>query len=76
MQDNYLDPERLPLYEGAPVPANIYVLGAAVGRTGLGKVLDPSAVARTVRNRWKKAAERNGFAFQAGLTYNQPASVD
>lgn len=64
---HYLDPEGLPLYEGAPVPANVYVLGAAVGRTGLGKVLDSSAVAHTVRNRWKKAAERNGFAFQAGL---------
>jgi len=63
---HYLDPEKLPLYNGAPVAANVYVLGAAAGRTGLGKVLDPAGLARTVQNRWKKAAERNGFAFQAG----------
>jgi indolepyruvate ferredoxin oxidoreductase beta subunit len=62
----YLDPEKMPLYENAPVAANVYVLGAAAGRTGLGKVLDPAGLARTVQNRWKKAAERNGFAFQAG----------
>jgi len=64
---HYLDPKELPLYEGAPVAANVYVLGAAAGRTGLGEVLKPSDLARTVENRWKKAAERNGFAFQAGL---------
>jgi indolepyruvate ferredoxin oxidoreductase beta subunit len=63
---HYLDPEKMPLYENAPVAANVYVLGAAAGRTGLGKVLDPAGLARTVQNRWKKAAERNGFAFQAG----------
>lgn len=63
---HYLDPEKVPLYEGAPVAANVYVLGAAAGRTGLGKVLDPAGLARTVQNRWKKAAERNRFAFQAG----------
>jgi indolepyruvate ferredoxin oxidoreductase beta subunit len=63
---HYLDPEKIPLYDGAPVAANVYVLGAAAGRTGLGKVLDPAGLARTVQNRWKKAAERNRFAFQAG----------
>ncbi len=73
---HYLDPEDLPLYEGAPVAANVYVLGAAIGHTGLGEVLDADDVARIVANRWKKAVGRNGFAFQAGLAYNQPASVD
>jgi hypothetical protein len=64
---HYLAPESLPLYQDVPVPANVFVLGAAVGRTGLGEVLDPSEVARTVQNRWKRGAERNSFAFQAGL---------
>jgi len=64
---HYLDPANLPLYESAPVPANIFVLGAALGHTGLGEVLDSSEVARLVQNRWKKGAERNNFAFQAGL---------
>ncbi len=63
----YLDPANLPLHEGAPVPANIFVLGAALGHTGLGEVLDSSEVARLVQNRWKKGAVRNSFAFQAGL---------
>jgi indolepyruvate ferredoxin oxidoreductase beta subunit len=64
---HYLDPGKLPLYEGAPVPANVYVLGAALGRTSLREVLDPSDVARIVQNRWKRGAERNSLAFQAGL---------
>lgn len=63
----YLDAESLPLYQGVPVPANIYVLGAALGHTGLGEVLDPNEAARIVQNRWKRGAERNAFAFQAGL---------
>jgi indolepyruvate ferredoxin oxidoreductase beta subunit len=63
----YLAPESLPLYEGAPVPANVFVLGAAVGHTGLGDVLDSSAVARVVKTRWKRGVERNLFAFQSGL---------
>jgi indolepyruvate ferredoxin oxidoreductase beta subunit len=63
----YLNADRLPLYEGAPVPANVYVLGAAIGHTGLGEVLDSSEMAHTVQNRWKRGAERNVFAFQAGL---------
>ena len=33
---HYLDPGARPPHEGVPVPANIYVLGAALGRTGLG----------------------------------------
>ena len=65
---HYLAAENLPLYEGQPVPANIFVLGAAVGHSGLGQVLDPSVVAQVVQTRWKKGVERNLFAFQAGLS--------
>ena len=64
---HYLDAKALPLYEDAPVVPNVYVLGAAAGHTGLGKALDPSKLANTVQERWKKAADRNGFAFQAGM---------
>ncbi len=63
----YLAPESLPLYEGAPVPANIFVLGAATGHTGLGDILVPSEVAHVVQTRWKRGVERNRSAFQAGL---------
>jgi len=64
---HYLPPESLPQYEGAPLPANVFVLGAAVGHTGLGQVLDPSEVAALVQTRWAKGADRNARAFQAGL---------
>lgn len=63
----YLDPTELPTYEGSPVPANVFVLGAALGQTGLGGVLDPSDVAHVVETKWKRSVERNRFAFQAGL---------
>jgi len=64
---HYLDPEDMPLYEDAPVAANIYVLGAAVGHTHLGEILDQSEVANLVQTRWTRSAERNRLAFQAGL---------
>jgi indolepyruvate ferredoxin oxidoreductase beta subunit len=62
-----LNPENLPLHDGQLVPANIYVLGAALGHTMLGRVLDPDAVTRTLSNRWPRHAEINRAAFQAGL---------
>lgn len=63
----YLDPDHLPRHEGAVVPGNIYVLGAAMGHTGLSGVLDPSSIEDGIRLRWKKEAERNVFAFRAGM---------
>lgn len=60
-------PERLPLYEGAPVPDNIYVLGVALAQTRLRQILDDSNVATIVRHRWKRGVERNLFALEAGL---------
>jgi len=62
----YLDPKAVPDLEGAAVPANIYLLGAALGRTALGELLDASRVAEIVRNRWKRGAERNEVAFTPG----------
>jgi indolepyruvate ferredoxin oxidoreductase beta subunit len=64
---HYLDPEELPCHAGAPLPANVYVLGAALGHTALGGVLDPAEVAQLVKDRWKRGAERNSAAFQAGM---------
>ena len=64
---HYLAPKDLPLYEGGPVAANVYVLGAAVGHTPLGEILDQSEAANLVQARWAKGAERNELAFQAGL---------
>jgi hypothetical protein len=63
----YLDPEELPLYDGQRVPANVYVLGAALGHTALGGLLDPEAVAAIVTHRWEKYAAVNEAAFRGGL---------
>lgn len=64
---HYLDPLSLPTFEGEPAPDNIYVLGAALGRTRLSEIVSPNDVAEIVRNRWKKGAARNMFAFDQGL---------
>lgn len=60
-------PDTLPSFEGAPVPDNIYTLGAALARTRLGEIIEPTDVETFVRNRWKRGIERNLFALQAGL---------
>jgi len=64
---HYLDPAGVPEIDGRPVPANVYVLGAALGLTRLGKVLDPAAVEGLVVSRWKRGVEANRLAFRAGL---------
>ena len=64
---HYLAPESLPLYEGTPVAANVFVLGAAVGHTCLGEVLYPSEVAHVVQTKWMRGIERNLFAVQEGI---------
>jgi indolepyruvate ferredoxin oxidoreductase, beta subunit len=62
-----IPPESLPSFEGAPVPDNIFTLGAAVARTRLGEILDPAVVETIVGTRWKRGVERNLFALSAGL---------
>jgi indolepyruvate ferredoxin oxidoreductase beta subunit len=64
---HHLAPECRPLYEGVPVPANIFVLGAALGGVGLDRLLDPSEVQELVRKRWTRSIEQNALAFEVGL---------
>ena len=64
---HYVDPGNLPLHQGIPVPANVFVLGAALGHTRLGEILNPPDMAHVVQTRWTKGTERNTLAFQAGL---------
>jgi len=61
----YLPPDGCPADERGPLPANIYVLGAAMGQTSLGEHLSPETV-EAVLQTWR-AAERNLAAFRAGL---------
>jgi indolepyruvate ferredoxin oxidoreductase beta subunit len=62
-----LDPDRLPLHQDVPTPANLYVLGAAMALTPLGSILDPRRTADLVHQRWEAARPANDLAFQAGL---------
>jgi indolepyruvate ferredoxin oxidoreductase beta subunit len=64
---HYLDPRQVPQLDGTPVPYNIYVLGAIVGATGLGRLLDAAAVGHLVETRWRRGVAANRLAFQAGL---------
>jgi len=66
-----LDPAELPSVDGRSVRANIFVLGAMIGRTELGRILTRGTVEETIEARWPKAAGANREAFRSGF-----ASVD
>ncbi len=74
-QVHLIAPSGLPCYDGAPVPDNIYVLGAALSRTRLGQILSPTGVAEIVRTKWNKGTERNLFALEQGLRVLVCASI-
>ena len=62
-----LDPKQVPQHKGRQVPANVYVLGAAIGRTPLGEFLNPDTVKRMIETRWNRGVEGNRLAFTAGM---------
>ena len=68
-----LDPAERPVFNGRPVTANIYALGALAGVPQLKGVLDSRRLEQTVVERWPQMAEANLAAFQAGyVACNQP----
>jgi indolepyruvate ferredoxin oxidoreductase beta subunit len=60
-----IEPAQLPMFEGKPVPDNVYTLGVAATQTKLGEVVSPAGMADVIVGRWKRGAERNLFAFRA-----------
>jgi indolepyruvate ferredoxin oxidoreductase beta subunit len=66
-----IPPESLPVFEGAPLPDNIFTLGVALKRTRLGELLPPAEVEQVLRTRWKRGVERNLKAFQAGFEFGE-----
>jgi indolepyruvate ferredoxin oxidoreductase beta subunit len=64
---HYIAEDSLPLFEGSPVPDNIYTLAVALKRTRLGQLLPAADVEQAVKSRWKRGVQRNVFAFEAGL---------
>jgi indolepyruvate ferredoxin oxidoreductase beta subunit len=71
-----LDPADLPSVGGRTVRPNIFVLGAAIGRTPLGEVLSTDAMESTIEARWPEAAGSNLEAFRSGLAAGQLASSE
>jgi indolepyruvate ferredoxin oxidoreductase beta subunit len=66
-QLRYLDASRLPQLDGASVAANVFVLGAALGHTGIREVLSGAEVAHAIKRRWPSGTKRNLLALQAGM---------
>ncbi len=62
----YLDPNLMPSHQGSSLPENIYVFGAAAGKTSLGKFINIESMKKAVQNRWPKVAEKNLYAFNCG----------
>ena len=69
----YIAPGSLPLYEGMPVPDNVFTLAVALNLTRLGELIPPADAEQVLRTRWKRGVERNLYAFRAGLEYEEPA---
>jgi indolepyruvate ferredoxin oxidoreductase, beta subunit len=70
-----IDPTHLPVYHGEPVAPNIFMLGVAMKSTSLGKFFKPEIVNQVIQERWKRAAEANQFAFEAGMNFQVKSSV-
>ncbi len=64
---HYICPADLPIFEGSPVPDNIFTLAVALSRTKLAGLLPAAVVREAIKVRWKRGVERNAFAFQTGL---------
>ncbi len=63
----YLAEDALPEYHEDRSKSNIYVLGAAVVHTALGKMLDRKVFQHAIQNRWPSSSQRNLNSFRAGL---------
>lgn len=62
----YVPADVLPLHNGLPVPANIFVLGAAMALTSLRQVLDLREIEQAICERWPQNSERNLYALRVG----------
>lgn len=65
----YLD-DSLPEYEGRPVRANLYLLGAIMSYTKLNTIISIGDIIAAISVRWPRAIDQNIFAFNAGFKAN------
>ena len=62
----YLDPADIPVVNGVPVRANIYIMGAMMA-TKLNELFTAEDILQAIKDKWPKAAEGNTVAFNQGL---------
>jgi len=62
-----LDPAMRPSFDGRPVAANVFVLGAMFGTRSLSNCVSQDVVESVLLERWPNAADANLAAFRAGL---------
>lgn len=70
-----LNPDDRPTFNGRPVAANIFTLGAVLNTPILRELIDPRVMQEVLLQRWPKSSEANGCAFRAGLDTGQTAPL-
>jgi indolepyruvate ferredoxin oxidoreductase beta subunit len=63
----YVAGESMPHDDVGPLPANVFVLGAAIAHTRLSGILRHGDVAQAIQLRWAKGVDRNLAALKAGM---------
>lgn len=63
-----ISPSLLPRHEGKPVPDNTFILGIALKRTSLGKILPYTSVEEAIQKRFPRFSEVNLLALKSGFT--------
>lgn len=62
-----ISPELLPEFEGKQVPDNTFILGIALKRTSLGKILPYPLVEEAIKKRFPRSSDINLFALKSGF---------
>ena len=71
----YLNPAKLPQYQGKPVRENIFVLGALLAQTELKEIISAEEMITAIKERWPKGSDENVFAFQSGFSGSVSRSI-
>jgi indolepyruvate ferredoxin oxidoreductase beta subunit len=61
-----LNPDERLIFDGRPVAANMFTLGAMFSTPILREIIDPRTIESVLLQRWPKAAETNLAAFHSG----------
>ena len=62
-----LNPDDRPMFDGRPIAANVFALGALFGQPAVCALVAAPIMEQVLIERWPRASESNVRAFQAGL---------